>query len=226
MTHKISMDRLRRRREPRRSTPRTTSGRTSRASSTTTRASTGPEDRGAGAALLNRGLESPYGDWLKRVGASSRAGVERTLTTHVPCAEFYEIRDKALIAHATQIDPDGGWFRVPMDIQKEVWPTEEYELARSRGGRHLPPRGRPLRGGEGEGEPVTVLASASTSLLDQPGTLGFLVIFGMGVVLYFVFGSMARHLRKVNTAAREEAAAAASAQKATAGARSEDQNSR
>ena len=73
---------------------------------------------------------------------------------------------------------------------------------------------------------MTVLASASTSLLDQPGTLGFLVIFGMGVVLYFVFRSMARHLRKVNTAAREEAAAATSAQKATAGARSEDQNSR
>ncbi|MEU8685729.1 mycothiol conjugate amidase Mca, partial [Streptomyces sp. NPDC048611] len=31
--------------------------------------------------------------------------------------------------HATQIDPDGGWFRVPMDLQREVWPTEEYELA-------------------------------------------------------------------------------------------------
>ena len=70
-----------------------------------------------------------------------------------------------------------------------------------------------------------MLASASTSVFDQPGTLGFLVVFGMGVVLYFVFRSMARHLRKVNTAAREEAAAAASAQKATAGARSEDQNS-
>ena len=56
---------------------------------------------------------------------------DRTLTTHVPCADFFEIRDKALIAHATQIDPDGGWFRVPMEIQKEVWPTEEYELAKS-----------------------------------------------------------------------------------------------
>ncbi|MEU1949604.1 hypothetical protein ABZ554_45920, partial [Streptomyces sp. NPDC020125] len=27
-------------------------------------------------------------------------------------ADFFEIRDKALIAHRTQIDPDGGWFRV------------------------------------------------------------------------------------------------------------------
>ena len=73
---------------------------------------------------------------------------------------------------------------------------------------------------------MTVLASSSTSLFDQPGTLGFLVIFAMAIALYFVFRSMARHLRKVNTAAREEAAAAASAEKATAGARSEDQSSR
>ncbi|WP_330173902.1 mycothiol conjugate amidase Mca [Streptomyces sp. NBC_01498] len=80
-------------------------------------------------ALLARGLESPYADWLKRWEEFGRA--ERTLTTHVPCADFYEIRDKALVAHATQIDPDGGWFRVPMDIQRDVWPTEEYELAKS-----------------------------------------------------------------------------------------------
>ncbi|MEU8567672.1 mycothiol conjugate amidase Mca [Streptomyces pathocidini] len=80
-------------------------------------------------ALLSRGMESPYGEWLERWKEFER--VERTLTTHVPCAEFFPVRDKALIAHATQIDPDGGWFRVPMEIQQEVWPTEEYELAKS-----------------------------------------------------------------------------------------------
>ncbi|MCZ7416850.1 MULTISPECIES: mycothiol conjugate amidase Mca [unclassified Streptomyces] len=80
-------------------------------------------------AMLERGLESPYGEWLKRWDEIQR--VERELTTFVPCGEFFEIRDKALIAHATQIDPDGGWFRVPMEVQREVWPTEEYELARS-----------------------------------------------------------------------------------------------
>lgn len=81
-------------------------------------------------ALEARGLESPYGEWLKRWKDSDRP--ERSLTTHVPCADFFEIRDKALLAHATQIDPDGGWFRVPMDLQKEVWPTEDYELAKTR----------------------------------------------------------------------------------------------
>jgi hypothetical protein len=74
---------------------------------------------------------------------------------------------------------------------------------------------------------VTVLASASTNLFDQPGTLGFLVIFGMAVALYFVFRSMSRHLRKVSNAARqEEAAAEDHNEKAAAGARAEDQNSR
>jgi len=55
---------------------------------------------------------------------------------------------------------------------------------------------------------VTVLlaaAPASTSAWDQPGTLGFLVVFGMAVVLYFVFRSMSRHLKKVNAAAALEA---------------------
>ncbi|MFF6958121.1 MULTISPECIES: mycothiol conjugate amidase Mca [unclassified Streptomyces] len=81
-------------------------------------------------ALLARGMESPYGEWLKRWEEFDRP--ERQLTTHVPCADFFEIRDKALLAHATQIDPDGGWFRIPMDLQREVWPTEDYELAQSR----------------------------------------------------------------------------------------------
>ncbi|WP_029391432.1 mycothiol conjugate amidase Mca [Streptomyces xiaopingdaonensis] len=81
-------------------------------------------------ALLNRGMESPYGEWLERWEKMPHR-LERTLTTHVPCADYFEIRDKALIAHATQIDPDGGWFRIPMEIQREVWPTEEYELAKS-----------------------------------------------------------------------------------------------
>lgn len=58
--------------------------------------------------------------------------------------------------------------------------------------------------------PVIVLAasSSSTSVFDQPGTLGFLVVFGMAIVMYFVFRSMSRHLRKVNEAARAEAAMA------------------
>lgn len=53
--------------------------------------------------------------------------------------------------------------------------------------------------------------AVSHGILDQPGTVAFLVIFGMGVILFFVFRSMAKHLRKIQMAARAEAEAAARA---------------
>jgi flagellar biosynthesis/type III secretory pathway M-ring protein FliF/YscJ len=53
------------------------------------------------------------------------------------------------------------------------------------------------------------VAASSPSVWAQPGTLGFLVVFGMGVVLFFVFRSMSRHLRKVREAAQSEAEQAA-----------------
>jgi len=55
---------------------------------------------------------------------------------------------------------------------------------------------------------VNALA-ASHGLIDQPGTVAFLVIFGMAVILFFLFRSMAKHLRKVQMAARAEAEAEA-----------------
>jgi mycothiol S-conjugate amidase len=77
-------------------------------------------------AVLARGLESPYTPWLDRW--NDRA--PRTITTRVPCGEYYPVRDRALRAHATQVDPDGFFFQVPMDLQQQVWPTEDFELAR------------------------------------------------------------------------------------------------
>lgn len=53
--------------------------------------------------------------------------------------------------------------------------------------------------------------AVSRGILAQPGTVAFLVIFGMAVILFFVFRSMAKHLRKINMAARAEAEAAAKA---------------
>jgi mycothiol S-conjugate amidase len=78
--------------------------------------------------LLAMGEESPYGEWIEnwtRPDKSSR------VTTRVPCGDYFELRDDALRAHATQIDPDGWWFRVPLEIQRKKWPTEDYELVRS-----------------------------------------------------------------------------------------------
>ena len=76
-------------------------------------------------AMVAAGHEAPFADWLKNI----RSRPHRALTTHVPCAEHFGTRDEALLAHATQVDPDGHWFAVPLELQQEVWPTEDFELA-------------------------------------------------------------------------------------------------
>ena len=58
------------------------------------------------------------------------------------------------------------------------------------------------------------VAASSPNVWAQPGTLGFLVVFGMGVVLFFVFRSMSKHLRKVREAAAAEAEQAGVAEQA------------
>jgi hypothetical protein len=55
---------------------------------------------------------------------------------------------------------------------------------------------------------LAAMAAKPTSAWDEPGTLGFLVVFGMAIILFFVFRSLARHLRKINEAARLEVAQA------------------
>ena len=66
--------------------------------------------------MLRRGLESPY---EKRL-AEWKPDPEREwrITTRVPCAAYFPVRDRALLAHATQIDPEGPWFAVPLDVTR------------------------------------------------------------------------------------------------------------
>ena len=80
-------------------------------------------------ALLARGLESPYHEWLQNW--ADRPDASERVTTRVQCGDWFEVRDRALLAHETQIDPTSRWFFVPLEIQREVWPTEDYELVRS-----------------------------------------------------------------------------------------------
>ncbi|HVX44811.1 MAG TPA: mycothiol conjugate amidase Mca [Mycobacteriales bacterium] len=80
-------------------------------------------------ALQKQGLDPIYTEWIER--SKNRPDRADRITTRVPCSDYFEVRDQALLAHATQIDPNGHWFAVPLAIQAEVWPTEDYELARS-----------------------------------------------------------------------------------------------
>jgi mycothiol S-conjugate amidase len=38
--------------------------------------------------------------------------------------ELFAVRDAALIAHATQVDPLGRWFTRPIGCVQKAWPTE------------------------------------------------------------------------------------------------------
>jgi mycothiol S-conjugate amidase len=86
--------------------------------------------RAAHEALVERGLESPFGEWVE--SRAAREIPEREVTTLVDVHEHFDARDAALRAHATQIDPEGFFFAMPRDLELEVWPTEEFELAESR----------------------------------------------------------------------------------------------
>ncbi len=80
-------------------------------------------------ALLAEGHESPFTERMEQWKPDPAH--DARITTRVPCGDYFEVRDRALIAHATQIDPDGFFFKAPLALQQRVWPTEEFELVRS-----------------------------------------------------------------------------------------------
>ncbi len=80
--------------------------------------------------MARRGLDSPYAERLAK-WEDNPARPPLAITTRIPCGDYFEIRDQALLAHATQIDPHGAWFSCPLDVQRAAWPTEDYHLARS-----------------------------------------------------------------------------------------------
>jgi mycothiol S-conjugate amidase len=52
-------------------------------------------------------------------------------TTQVPTGDFFDVRDDALRAHASQVSPDSPFFFWPNDLQRRAWPFEDYQLVRS-----------------------------------------------------------------------------------------------
>ncbi len=111
-------------------------------------------------AFLARGEESPYERWLERgfdLGLDAEA-VDAAFTTFVDVSAYLHVRRAALLAHRTQVDPDGFWMRLPDDVVREVFPWDEYQLARS-----LVDTGVP------EGEPEDDLFAGIRSRAGTPG---------------------------------------------------------
>lgn len=78
-------------------------------------------------AITKADRPSPYPEWLER--RADRP--EGRVTTRVNCAEWFPVREKALLAHATQIDPDGMFFALSPQEQGESWPFEDWDIALS-----------------------------------------------------------------------------------------------
>ncbi len=79
-------------------------------------------------AFLARGEESPYEQWFA-AGFSERA--DERFTALIDVSDFLHARRKALLAHRTQVDPEGFWMRLPDDVVREVFPWEEFAIAES-----------------------------------------------------------------------------------------------
>ncbi|MBH0776027.1 mycothiol conjugate amidase Mca [Nocardia sp. NEAU-351] len=76
----------------------------------------------------------PLQEWLDRMReySDNRADKMVRVTTQIECGKYFPQRDDALRAHATQIDPNGAFFAIPIEVQQRLWPTEEFELAKTR----------------------------------------------------------------------------------------------
>lgn len=87
-------------------------------------------------AATEKGIETPFGGWIENW---ETIGFEDPrVDARVDCSDFIELRSKALLAHATQIDPDSFWFAIPDDMQREIYPHEDYTLVESRVPTDLP----------------------------------------------------------------------------------------
>jgi mycothiol S-conjugate amidase len=73
--------------------------------------------------FLELGLESPFDDsrW------NDRPSQDHLITTRIPIEGFAHVRLDALLAHATQIDPNSPfWFGLPREVAVTVHPYDDY----------------------------------------------------------------------------------------------------
>jgi mycothiol S-conjugate amidase len=78
-------------------------------------------------AYVRHGHESPFERWFEQ-GFPDH---DDRFTAHVDIGGYLDRRRAALLAHRTQVDPEGFWMRLPDEVVRDTFPWEEYILARS-----------------------------------------------------------------------------------------------
>jgi mycothiol S-conjugate amidase len=77
--------------------------------------------------FLAHGEESPFARWIESMSEDEDAEV----TTRVDVRDFVGVGRAALLAHRTQVAPDSFFFKMPLEVARELHPWEEYVLVRS-----------------------------------------------------------------------------------------------
>jgi len=77
--------------------------------------------------FVQLGLESPFDEeWRKRWDTMP----DEVPTTVVDIADHADVRRRALLAHATQVDPESRfWFGLPPEVMATIQPHDDYRLA-------------------------------------------------------------------------------------------------
>lgn len=78
-------------------------------------------------AHLDAGMESPFERWFE----GEFPNRDERFTTRIDIGEHMAERRAALLAHATQVSPDGFWMKLPDDVVRNAYPWEDFIVARS-----------------------------------------------------------------------------------------------
>jgi mycothiol S-conjugate amidase len=89
--------------------------------------------------FLAQGEESPFTEWIERMEAAAAeaesdpeaAPEADATTTRVDIGDYIGVGREALLAHRTQVAPDSFFFKLPLDVARDVYPWEDYTLART-----------------------------------------------------------------------------------------------
>lgn len=86
--------------------------------------------------LTDQGLESPFARWVALEMESDKGKLppvsRHETTTRIPCSDYFETRDRALLAHQSQVSPTDLFFAVSPDTQRSIWPWDDYSLIAAR----------------------------------------------------------------------------------------------
>jgi mycothiol S-conjugate amidase len=85
--------------------------------------------------FVSRGDESPLARWVEHLDQRDAEehddALESRTTTRIDVRDHLDVARAALLAHRTQIPTDSFFFRVPLEVEQELHPWEEYVLARA-----------------------------------------------------------------------------------------------